>query len=145
MRSLPRLVLACSVITVAATVDPAEAARRHLGESGVAEEGWTLARILDGEQWLKVYTRQAGGHLSFRVEASVSDDAASILSVLREVDLLPAWNRFCDRAELLHLPSQTALWAAAGVKLPWPVPLLSLMVHAAGLRRYPYPGSPAVP
>ena len=109
----------------------AEAAALHLGEEHHRGNGWSLARSLSGTQWVKAYTRSREGALSLRLEGAVDSGAPEILSVLREVDLLPLWNRFCDGATLLRLLSPTQLWVGAGVKLPWPVPPQSLFVHAS--------------
>jgi len=105
---------------------PAAGARELLGPF----DGWTHARALTGEQWLRVYTRISGHELGVRVHGFAFADAATLLSVLREVDLMPRWNRFCDRAELLHATSPTDITAVAGTKLPWPVPPQSLRVRA---------------
>lgn len=105
---------------------PAAGARELLGRF----DGWTHARTLTGEQWLRVYTRVSGHELGVRVHGFALADAATLLSVLREVDLMPQWNRFCDRAELLHVASPTDITAVAGTKLPWPVPPQSLRVRA---------------
>ena len=50
--------------------------------------------------------------------------------MLHEVDLLPRWNRYCDGAALLHARSAMDLVAATGVRLPWPLPLQSLVARA---------------
>ena len=109
---------------------PVDAVQTFLRDPQIEADGWTLARTIAGEQHMRVFTRQSGGHLSLRIEGVVAHDGARILSVLREVDLLERWNRFCDGAETLSLLSPTELWAAAGVALPWPVPKLSLLIHA---------------
>ena len=107
------------------------ASTQHLDESHLRGGGWTLARSINGDQWLRVYTRSRDGFLSLRIEGAVVGSIPEILSILREVDLLPLWNRFCDVAMLLHLVSPSELWVAAGVKLPWPVPQQSLFLRAS--------------
>ena len=68
-----------------------------------------------------MWTHSSGGSLDLRLRGSVLGTSAEILSVLREVDLLPLWNRYCDGASVRELVSPTELYAAAGVRLPWPV------------------------
>lgn len=110
----------------------ATASALHLDESHRRGGGWSLARSLTGEQrWATAYLRSDDGFLSLRIEGAVDSGAPQILSLLREVDLLPSWNRFCDEASLLRLLSPTELWAAAGVRLPWPVPPQHLFIRAA--------------
>ncbi|EOD34918.1 hypothetical protein EMIHUDRAFT_227915, partial [Emiliania huxleyi CCMP1516] len=58
---------------------------------------------------LKVSTAQHGPFLLFRVEAEAEDsEAAALVSLFREVDLLPQWNRGVRSAELeeLRRPSE---------------------------------------
>ena len=99
---------------------------------GPAVDGWQLARhVEDGHQWMKAYTKSEPGWLSMRIDATVEGTALEVLSILREVDLMPLWNVFCDHGELLHLYSPREMWAAAGVRLPWPVPRQYLFVRAS--------------
>ncbi|KAL1515371.1 hypothetical protein AB1Y20_002000 [Prymnesium parvum] len=105
------------------------AARLHLDDQHL-HGGWKLARTLGGEQWLKVYTRLEAGMLRLRVEGELHSTATRILSVLREVDLLPRWNRFCDRAAVLRAISPYQLWVGAGVRLPWPIRPQALLLRA---------------
>ena len=107
----------------------ASAALAYLEESD--GRGWQLARSLEeGEQWLTVHTRSRRGELSLRFSAHVHSTSAEILAILREFDLIPTWNHFCDGASLLHLHHRTEMWAAAGVQLPWPIPKQYLFVRA---------------
>jgi hypothetical protein len=107
---------------------PGDASSQYLGP--IDRRVWTLAREVHGEQWMRVWTQSSGGDLSLRVEGGVYASAAEILAMLREVDLLPTWNRFCDGAPPPTVITATDLWASAGVRLPWPVPPQSLTVHA---------------
>lgn len=110
------------------SLSPEEAAEAYLPY--VDASVWTLARELQGDEWMRIWMRNSGGILRFRMEGSVNASAPEILSIIREVDLLPQWNSFCDRALVLRLSSATSLWAAAGVRLPWPIPAQALLVHA---------------
>ncbi|EOD06172.1 hypothetical protein EMIHUDRAFT_219519 [Emiliania huxleyi CCMP1516] len=94
--------------------------------------GFFHARTLaDGEQSLRIYTRlEPDSLLGIRASGTVGATAAEVISVLREVDLIPEWNRFCDFGILLRVLRQNVLWASAGVRLPWPVPPQSLLVRA---------------
>lgn len=105
-----------------------EAAALH--KLGAIDSSWMLARELHGDEWMRVWTHSSGGTLDLRVQGRVHGSAAEILSILREVDLLPLWNRYCDGADLRRLVAPNDMWAAAGVRLPWPVPAQALLVHA---------------
>jgi hypothetical protein len=109
-------------------MSPGTAAAAHLGP--IDRAAWSLARELQGDEWMRVWTRSGGGELSLRVEGRVVGTSAEIIGALREFDLLPTWNQYCDVAELQRMISPTEIWAAAGVRLPWPLPAQSLLVHA---------------
>jgi hypothetical protein len=112
---------------------PADAAAEQLGEKPPSASEWTLARTIyaPAGPWLKVYTRQADRQLSLRAEGAVRGSAAEILCLLRELDLMPQWNKYTDGTPtLLRMVTPTELWAALGVRLPWPVPRQSLFVKA---------------
>lgn len=117
-----------------AHLTPQAAASQHLG--AIDASHWSLARELHDDEWMKVWTHSSGGSLDLRVRGSVHGTSAEILSVLREVDLLPLWNRYCDGASVRELVSPTELYAAAGVRLPWPVPAQALLVHAQVTRDF---------
>ena len=74
--------------------------------------------------------RRTTALLGIRASGTVGATAADVISVLREVDLIPEWNRFCDSGNLLRVLRQNVLLASAGVRLPWPVPPQSLLVRA---------------
>jgi len=112
--------------------DPQDAAQLHMPSfehAHLVRRGFSLARSLHGEHWLTVYTHSEKGELSIHAHGVFDATAAEVLSVLREVELLPQWNRYCDTASVLRLMSHSELWAAAGVRLPWPVPRQALRVH----------------
>ena len=119
-------------------LSPEQAAQAHLASffhADLVQLGFTHARSLhlrsgDSSPWLKVYTRSGEGKLSIHAHGVMFATAAELLAVLREVDLLPQWNRYCDTASVLKSTSQKELWAVAGVRLPWPVPPQTLRVHA---------------
>ena len=104
-----------------------EAARALIGSL----DGWTQARsVHTGDQWMRMFTRLRPGQMGLRFEGECAGGAAQMLSIVRELDLLRTWNRYNDYAQLLRLASPYNLWAAAGTKLPWPIPKQSLLVHA---------------
>jgi hypothetical protein len=116
-------------------LDAQDAAQLHLPSFAhddlVLRRGFSLARSMhSNEGWLKVHTRMERSYLSVHAHGELSVTAAEILAVLREVDMIPKWNKFCDHAYLLQVVSPTELWAVAGVRLPWPVPAQVLHVHA---------------
>ena len=116
-------------------IEPQAAGRMYLDSTAhedLLSAGFFHARTLaDGEQSLRIYTRlEPDSLLGIRASGTVGATAAEVISVLREVDLIPEWNRFCDFGILLRVLRQNVLWASAGVRLPWPVPPQSLLVRA---------------
>ena len=107
--------------------------RRKLSEAGdvPCDSGieWTLASRLDNN--VSIYTAIDASRFSLRFVAdSVPTGAAELMCLLREVDLIPAWNAFCAWGGVLRAASATELWAGAVLALPWPVPRHAIVVHA---------------
>ena len=107
--------------------------RRKLSEAGdvPCDSGieWTLASRLDNN--VSIYTAIDASRFSLRfVVDSVPTGAAELMCLLREVDLIPAWNAFCAWGGVLRAASATELWAGAVLALPWPVPRHAIVVHA---------------
>ena len=82
-------------------IEPQAAGRMYLDSTAhedLLSAGFFHARTLaDGEQSLRIYTRlEPDSLLGIRASGTVGATAAEVISVLREVDLIPEWNRFCD-------------------------------------------------
>lgn len=102
------------------------AAVRALGDF----DGWKLARAIKGSQSLEVYTQMRDGCLGLKFIAEVDSSAAECIALVREVDILPTWNKFVDSAEILRLVTPTNLYACAVASFPWPIPWHSVVLHA---------------
>jgi len=110
------------------------------GYDGARAQTWTranawVAAVDTDHGRLKVSTAQHGPFLLFRVEAEAEDsEAAALVSLFREVDLLPQWNRGVRSAELEELRRPSEMVAHALVSFPsimWiPLPACVVRLHA---------------
>jgi hypothetical protein len=78
---------------------------------------WSLAKReetgADEHQWMELYTQDREGLLRFRIVCRVRASMVELFSLIREVDLMPTWNRMVSSAGDSSSSSTTAATAAS--------------------------------
>ena len=96
------------------------------------ELDWQLANEIKGRrESVIIYVRTSSGELGFRMKGRLQTSSVVLVSIFREADLLPTWNKFIDQAKVVHVATPTQLWAFADMKFwPLPIPSTYMAIHA---------------
>lgn len=92
------------------------------------EAGWILAK---DQQDVKVYTRKVEGvdFKEFKGVITVKTSLASLVTLLRDVEISPDWMKNCSKSEEIKRVSTHETYTYSLSKAPWPVKDRDSIIH----------------
>ncbi|GIL73854.1 hypothetical protein Vretifemale_3944 [Volvox reticuliferus] len=94
------------------------------------DDGWQLVR---NDELQLLYRHLPGQTVhAFRARCIVEAPIEHLLSLAREVDLCPTWNKYCTSATILREISVTDVLVYVSVWMPWPFNDVGFMLEAVG-------------
>eukprot|EP00300_Choanocystis_sp_HF-7_P012183 c17783_g1_i3.p1 GENE.c17783_g1_i3~~c17783_g1_i3.p1 ORF type:complete len:269 (+),score=46.26 c17783_g1_i3:27-833(+) len=104
-------------------MDPSEddlAETQRLLDEFRSHDGWSVCRN-DAEMIVQHQHLPGQQEHGFKFSVLLETNISELVSLGRELDLLPTWHRFVNKAEILNLPELFKVWGFGQVWAPWPL------------------------